>query len=106
MSLKYSGKLIPYARDLRKYMTVQERKLWYDFLTYHTPRFQRQKVIGNFIVDFYCSKAKLVIEVDGNQHYAVEGLAYDEERTKVLNTYGLAVLRFTNLDITNNFLRK
>jgi Uncharacterized protein conserved in bacteria len=103
MPLKYNGRLVPYARDLRKQMTAQEKFLWYKFLRNHNPRFQRQKVIDNFIVDFYCGKAKLAIEIDGNQHYTEDGLAYDKERTTILNASGLVVLRFTNADIINNF---
>lgn len=81
----------------------QERKLWYEFLNKYHPRFQRQKSIDNFIVDFYCHKARLVIELDGSQHFTNEGQSYDEERTKILNAYNLLVIRFTNNDISNNF---
>lgn len=103
MSLKYNGNLIPRAKELRKNATRQENHLWYDFLRTYPVRFQRQKTIDRFIADFYCHKARLVIELDGSQHYTDEGLAYDEERTNVLNTYKLEVLRFSNLDIDRNF---
>ena len=103
MSLKYNGNLIPRAKELRKNATRQENHLWYDFLRTYPVRFQRQKTIDRFIADFYCHKARLVIELDGCQHYTDEGLAYDEERTNVLNTYNLEVLRFSNLDIDRNF---
>ena len=103
MSLKYNGKLIPLAKSLRKNMTPQERKLWYGFLSKHQMRFQRQKVIDNYIVDFYCHKAKLIIELDGSQHFTDRGEAYDNIRTEVLEKYGLSVLRISNLDITKNF---
>ncbi len=103
MSLKYNGNLIPRAKELRKNATRQENHLWYDFLRTYPVRFQRQKTIDRFIADFYCHKARLVIELDGSQHYTDEGLAYDEERTNVLNTYNLEVLRFSNLDIDRNF---
>ena len=103
MSLKYNGNLIPRAKELRKNATRQENHLWYDFLRTDPVRFQRQKTIDRFIADFYCHKARLVIELDGSQHYTDEGLAYDEERTNVLNTYKLEVLRFSNLDIDRNF---
>ena len=103
MSLKYNGNLIPRAKELRKNATRQENHLWYDFLRTYPVRFQRQKTIDRFIVDFYCCKANLVIELDGSQHYTTEGLAYDEERTKVLNKYNLEVLRFSNSDIDRNF---
>lgn len=103
MSLKYNKNLIPNAKALRRNMTPQERHLWYDFLSDYHIRFQRQKTIGNFIVDFYCHKAKLVIEVDGSQHYTTQGVAYDNERTQLLNGYVLKVLRFSNDDINNHF---
>ena len=103
MSLKYNGNLIPRAKELRKNATRQENHLWYDFLRTYPVRFQRQKTIDRFIADFYCHKARLVIELDGSQHYTKEGLAYDEERTNVLNKYNLEVLRFSNSDIDRNF---
>jgi very-short-patch-repair endonuclease len=101
--LEYNKKLIPRAKELRKEMTKQERHLWYDFLRHYPIKIYKQKVIDNYIVDFYCHKARLVIELDGSQHYSEEGLAYDSERTKVLNAYGLDVIRFTNKDIEENF---
>ncbi len=103
MSLKYNGKLIPRAKELRSNMTRQEKHLWYDFLSHYPVRFQRQKTIDNFIVDFYCHAAKLVIEVDGSQHFEESGRIYDEERTRVLKSYSLEVIRFTNLDVDKNF---
>jgi very-short-patch-repair endonuclease len=84
-------------------MTPQERRLWYDFLRLQEPKFYRQRVIGNFIADFYCFKASLVIELDGGQHYTEQGLAYDAERTAFFESWGLRVLRFPNLDVDNNF---
>ena len=103
MRLPYNKNLIPFAKSLRKHATPQENHLWYDFLRSYTPRFQRQKTIGQFIADFYCEKAKLVIELDGSQHYTPEGMTCDEARTRVLNAYGLSVLRFTNRDIDSEF---
>ena len=103
MSLEYNKKLIPRAKELRQNATRQENRLWYDFLSTYHIRFQRQKTIGNFIVDFYCHKAKLVVEIDGSQHYTCNGIAYDEERTALLNGFGLSVVRFTNLDLENDF---
>jgi very-short-patch-repair endonuclease len=103
MSLKYNKKLIPRAKKLRRNMMPQESHLWYDFLSKYPIRFQRQKTIGNFIVDFYCHKAKLVVEVDGGQHYTDEGLGYDRERTAILGGYGLRVIRFSNVDVDRNF---
>ena len=103
MSLNYNKKLIPRARELRKNMTRQERHLWYDFLCKYPVSFQRQKTIDNYIVDFYCHKAKLVIELDGSQHYTEEGLAYDSIRTDILERYDLEVIRFSNTDIDCHF---
>ena len=92
-----------YARQLRKEMTPWERKLWYQFLREYPIRFQRQKCIDQYIVDFYCFKAKLVIELDGGGHYSPEKMQYDQHRTEVLERYGLKVLRFCNTDIDKNF---
>ena len=105
MSLPYNKNLIPKAKKLRKNMTPQEKHLWYDFLSKYpkTFRFQRQKTINNYIVDFYCHKAKLVIELDGSQHFTDEGIIYDKERTKILQTYGLTIVRFTNYEIDKKF---
>lgn len=103
MSLPYKQELIPFAKELRANMTPQERRLWYCFLKDYPIRFQRQKSIKSFIVDFYCHKAKLIIEIDGSQHYSEEGMAYDEERTDFLKEFDLEVIRFSNNDIDNNF---
>ena len=73
MGKKYNPVLVPFARELRKAMTKEERHLWYDFLRPYPVKFQRQKVLGQYIADFYCSKARLVIELDGSQHYETEG---------------------------------
>ena len=94
---------IPLAKELRKNMTPWERKLWYDFLRYYPIRFQRQKAIGNYIVDFYCAKAGLVIELDGGGHYDPQQTEKDEMRTEELKALNLKVLRFCNLDIDRNF---
>ena len=103
MSLSYNKNNIKTAKELRKNATPQENKLWYDFLKDFKPRFQKQKAIDNFIADFYCHKAKLVIELDGSQHYTTEGKAYDEFRTEVLEGYDLSVVRFTNMQVDQNF---
>ena len=92
-----------YARQLRKNMTPWEGKLWHGFLKQYPIRFQRQKCIDRYIVDFYCFKAKLVIELDGGGHYNLEAEAYDRHRTQVLQHYGLKVLRFCNTDVDKNF---
>ena len=91
------------AKDLRKNMTKQEKHLWYDFLSKHEVRWYKQRVIDNYIVDFYCSRAKLVIELDGSQHYTKDGTEYDNERTNVLREYGIEVIRFSNNEIDTCF---
>ena len=103
MQRKYNRRLIPAARILRKNMTKEERRLWYDFLKTYPIRFIRQKVLGKYIVDFYCAQANLVVEVDGSGHYTDEGERYDRERTQFLSEYGLRVIRVTNLEMANNF---
>lgn len=101
--LPYNKKLKDYSRQLRKSATKEECRLWYNFLKTYTVQFNRQKVIGNFIVDFYCDKAKLVIELDGAQHYEENAQIYDEERTAYLRSLGIEVFRVTNIDINNHF---
>ena len=103
MSLDYNDKNISRAKELRTNATPQENRLWYDFLSKYEIRFQRQKAIDNFIADFYCHKAKLVIEIDGSQHYTEEGKKSDEFRTEILEEYSLKVIRFTNEQINTNF---
>ena len=103
MSLDYNEKNITLAKNLRKNATPQENHLWYDFLSTYEVRFQRQKAIDNFIADFYCHKAKLIIEIDGSQHYTEEGIEKDEFRTEILKEYGLKVIRFTNRQVDMNF---
>ena len=103
MSLPYQGKLIPRAQELRKKATKQENHLWYDFLRDYPVRFQRQKTIDSFIADFYCHTARLIIELDGSQHYEEQGVERDKERTAILEQYGLKVIRFSNLDVDRNF---
>ena len=95
--------LLEQSKSLRKNMTKQEKHLWYDFLKTYPVRWYRQRIIENFIVDFYCSNAKLVIEIDGSQHYEENALVYDELRTKIINIYGIEVIRFSNYDIDTNF---
>ncbi len=103
MSLEYQKKNISLAKILRRNATKQEKHLWYDFLSNYPIRFQRQKAIADFIVDFYCHKAKLVIEIDGSQHGTEEGIEQDEYRTAILEEYGLRILRFTNQQIDKKF---
>ena len=92
------------ARILRKEMTRQERHLWFDFLRSYPHKIYRQRPIEQFIVDFYCSKARLIIELDGSQHYTQDGMLYDVVRTEVLEKYKLKVIRFSNNDVDYNFL--
>jgi len=100
--LPYNPQLVARAREMRKNPTVAERKLW-GYLRNFPVKFWRQKPINNFIVDFYCPKLKLVIEVDGDSHFTDSGLVYDEERTRILEGYGLRVIRFTNDEVLQNF---
>ena len=100
---KHNPKLTAAAQNLRKNMTAQERRLWYGFLRDYPIRVLRQKVIEHYIVDFYCAKAQLVIEIDGGQHFSEDGQRDDAERTVALQTYGLEVIRFTNSELNNNF---
>lgn len=103
MSLEYNKKNITLAKNLRKNATPQENHLWYDFLSKYTVRFQRQKAIDHFIADFYCHKAKLIIEIDGSQHFTEDGMRKDNFRTEILEGYDLKVIRFTNQQINTNF---
>ena len=99
----YNKKNIPLAKELRKNMTPWERKLWYQYLSKYPIRFQRQKAIGEYIVDFYCAKAGLAIELDGGGHYCKEQIENDELRTQALKKMGVRVVRICNLDIDKNF---
>ena len=90
------------AQELRKNMTLEERILWYQYLRSYPVQWNRQKVIGSYIVDFYCKRAKLVVELDGSQHYEESGREYDARRTQFLNAQGLKVLRFTNTEVKTN----
>ena len=104
MQRKHNKCIVPLARALRKEMTLEERHLWYDFLRSYPVRFQRQKVLGNYIADFYCAKAKLVIELDGSGHYTPCGRAHDEKRPDFLAGYDIKVVRILNSEVTKNFL--
>ena len=99
----YNKDNVQIAKILRKNLTPQERKLWYDFLRNFAPRFQRQKPIGEYIVDFYCAKARLAIELDGGGHYEEIQKQKDAKRTAELQTMGIEVVRFCNLYIDRNF---
>ena len=91
------------ARQLRREMTPHERKLWYLFLRKYPVKIYKQRIIGKFIVDFYCASAKLIIEVDGSQHYEPQGMTYDMERSAFLSALDLDVLRFSNREIDRDF---
>ena len=103
MSLPKNDRLVEYSDELRNSPTPWERHLWYDFLRFYPVRFNRQKIIGHYIVDFYCRRANLVIELDGGGHFTPDKIEYDRERTQYLQSLKLKVLRFTNLEIQNNF---
>ena len=91
------------AQKLRREMTKEERHLWYDFLKQLPVTINRQKVIDRYIVDFYCASCKLVIELDGSQHYKEEGASSDRERDRVLSQLGIMVVRYSNYDVNQNF---
>lgn len=93
----------PLAQKLRREMTPQERLLWYGFLKTCPASFRRQKQFGRYIVDFYCASAKLVVELDGSQHYDPEGQQRDAARDEYLTGLGLTVLRFSNYDVDKHF---
>ena len=103
MNIPKDNNQLENARRLRREMTPHERKLWYLFLRYYPVKIYKQRIIGRFIVDFYCASAGLVIELDGSQHYEPDGLAYDAERTLFLTALGLEVVRFSNLDVDRDF---
>ncbi|MBE6824396.1 MAG: endonuclease domain-containing protein [Ruminococcaceae bacterium] len=96
-------KLTGLSKTLRKNMTKEERHLWYDFLKNLPVTVNRQKVVGDYIVDFYCSSAKVVIELDGSQHFDIKGEAKDIIRDEFLKGLGLTVLRYSNLEVKTNF---
>ena len=101
--MERNNKLTRLSQQLRKRMTKEESLLWYCFLKKYPLRFRRQYVIGNYIVDFYCHQAKLVVEIDGGQHtYAIEK-ERDRVRTEYLESQGVRVLRFTNLEVKQQF---
>ena len=101
MEIKYNKNLVSIAKTLRKNMTKEERHLWYDFLRTYPVKFNRQKVLGKYIADFYSAKARIIIELDGSQHYEQINVEKDTERTKYLEQFGLTVVR-----IPNNFVNK
>ena len=103
MQSKHNKQLVTFAKQLRKEMTIEERHLWYDFLRTYPIRFSRQKVLGKYIADFYSAEAKLVIELDGSQHYEDGNVEKDAERTAFLEGYGLTIIRIPNNEVSRNF---
>ncbi len=103
MDRKHNKSLVSNAKALRKNMTKEERHLWYDFLRSYPVRFSRQKILGKYIADFYSASAKLVIELDGSQHYEETGLEYDARRERYLKEYGVTIIRIPNNAINENF---
>ena len=101
--MEQNQKLKPISQKLRKTATKEENLLWYNFLRKYPAQFRRQYVIGNYIVDFYCHKAKLVVELDGSQHNEPQESEYGQKRTAYLESIGLCVLRFPNLDVWRRF---
>jgi len=101
----YNKKLKDRARMMRKNMTLSEKKIWKELLSndqFLEFRFLRQKPIDHFIVDFYCSKLRVVIEIDGDSHLGDQAEAYDEERTLSFKKYGIVVFRYTNNEVLTN----
>ena len=98
----HNSSLTSKAQALRKNMTKEERRLWYEYLRTYPFRFRRQVAFGKYILDFYCAAAKLAIELDGSQHYEPGGLTYDRDRDAFFQNYGILVLRFSNLDVLQN----
>ena len=101
--MEQNEKMRRFSQKLRRNMTKEERHLWYDFLKTYPVQFRRQYVIGSYIADFYCYRAKLVVELDGSQHCDPSDIQYDQMRTSYLQAQGLLVLRYSNLDIMKNF---
>ena len=101
--VKKNDKLLNIAKTLRRNMTRHEKHLWYDFLQKYPLKIYKQRIIDNYVVDFYCHSARLVIELDGSQHYSEKGEQSDVKRTQVIEKYNLKVIRFSNKDIDDNF---
>ena len=103
MNENNNPQLKPFAQKLRRDMTKEERHLWYDFLKDLPVTVNRQKVIGTYIADFYCASAKIIIELDGSQHYMEKGQDYDRKRDAYFSELGISVLRYSNYDVNSNF---
>ena len=103
MNTERNNKLLKIARHLRKNMTREEKHLWYDFLCEYPVRFRRQEIIGNYVADFYCDKAKLIVELDGSQHYTEINMQNDADRTAFFKGLGIDVIRFSNPEVNRHF---
>ena len=90
------------AQELRRNMTKEERRLWYEYLRNYPYRFRRQVAFGHYILDFYCAAARLAVELDGSQHFDPEGMQRDQDRTAFLERNGICVIRFSNADVLQN----
>ena len=100
---QHNPDLTPVSRTLRKNMTTQEKRLWYQFLRNLSIPVHRQKIFGNYIVDFYCHEAQMVIELDGSQHYELQHQARDNQRDMYLSGIGCEILRYSNADVNHRF---
>lgn len=96
-------KLTSYSQNLRKNMTKEERHLWYDFLKQLPITVHCQKVITPYIVDFYIPKEKIVIELDGSQHFKEKGILEDRQCDAFLKSLGIRIFRYSNIDVNQNF---
>ena len=103
MKPPYDSDMTKVAQLLRNSSTPEENKLWYQYLRGYPLQFKRQKPFGRYVLDFYCSKVKLGVELDGSQHFSAEGMERDENRTAYLNSLGIQVLRFTNHEVNTQF---
>ena len=103
MQRKHNKNLTENARYMRRNMTKEEKRLWYDFLKDYPIRFLRQKVIDTYIADFYCHKARLIIELDGSQHYEENAVIKDKIRTQRIEKRDLTVIRIPNIEVNKNF---
>jgi very-short-patch-repair endonuclease len=99
----YTVALRSRARELRTNATKQENRLWFEFLRTFRPRFTRQRIVGNYILDFYCATAKLAVELDGSGHFEPDAMKYDTTRSRYLGHLGIRVIRFTNIDVDESF---
>ena len=91
-----------YAVEMRKNQTAEEKKVWYQILKGRTPKFHRQRIIGNYIVDFYCPQLRLAIEIDGYQHFYEENIEYDSKRTEYIESQDIYILRFENTEVNKD----